>query len=178
MGVRPRLRRTRAPGLLVALAAMLFLSIAPAAGAQTLPVFVDGQAQIVPGFSDSTQWIRHRLWVETEFDTDGDGKLDRMHVDVTRPLQTNTEGLKVPVIYESSPYYAGTASTQSQYFWNVNHEVGAVPPARLSPPPIGYNPNRTSISTRMGTATSTRKRPTPTMILPAERTRLRIGLPF
>ncbi len=146
-GVRPRLRRTRAPGLLVALAATLFLFIAPAAGAQTLPVFVDGQAQIVPGFSDSTQWIRHRLWVETEFDTDGDGKLDRMHVDVTRPLQTNTEGLKVPVIYESSPYYAGTASTQSQYFWNVNHEVGAVPPARLSPPPIGYNPNRTSIST-------------------------------
>jgi predicted acyl esterase len=147
MGVRPRLRRTRAPGLLVALAATLFLFIAPAAGAQTLPVFVDGQAQIVPGFSDSTQWIRHRLWVETEFDTDGDGRLDRVHVDVTRPLQTDTEGLKVPVIYESSPYYAGTASTSSQYFWNTNHEVGAVPPARVSPPPIGYNPNRTSIST-------------------------------
>ena len=50
------------------------------------------------------------LWVETTFDTDGDGKLDRMHVDVTRPKQTETEGLKLPVVYESSPYYAGTAA--------------------------------------------------------------------
>ena len=30
-------------------------------------------------------------------------------VDVTRPRQTDTEGLKVPVIYESSPYFAGTS---------------------------------------------------------------------
>jgi hypothetical protein len=34
----------------------------------------------------------HRLWVETGFDSDGDGKNDRMHVDVTRPKQTDTEG--------------------------------------------------------------------------------------
>jgi X-Pro dipeptidyl-peptidase len=53
----------------------------------------------------------------------------------------------VPVVYQTSPYYAGGASTNSAYFWDVNHEVGAVPPARTSPPPIGYNPNRTIIST-------------------------------
>ena len=35
----------------------------------------------------------------------GDGSRDRMFVDVTRQRQTETEGLKVPVIYESSPYY-------------------------------------------------------------------------
>ncbi|MCW3814326.1 Xaa-Pro dipeptidyl-peptidase [Micromonospora sp. DR5-3] len=110
------------------------------------PVFVDGQAQIVPDFSNSSSWIRQRLWVETEFDSDGDGKLDRMHVDVTRPAQTE-QGLKVPVVYESSPYYAGTASSQSQYFWNVRHELGAQPPARLSPPPIAHQPGRTSVST-------------------------------
>ena len=61
------------------------------------PVFVDGQAQIVPAFEDEKHWIRQTLWVETEFDSDGDGKRDRMHVDVTRPRQTDTEGLKVPV---------------------------------------------------------------------------------
>ncbi|MCJ7629615.1 MAG: hypothetical protein MUO50_14660, partial [Longimicrobiales bacterium] len=44
------------------------------------PVFVDGQAQIVPAFGDSTQWIREELWVETEFDSDGDGRMDRVHV--------------------------------------------------------------------------------------------------
>ncbi len=113
----------------------------------TLPVFIAGQAQIVPGFNTSSQWIRQQLWVETEFDTDGDGQLDRMHVDVTRPLQTQTEGLKVPVVYETSPYYAGTASTASQYFWNVNHEVGATPPPRVSPPLINHQPNRTAVST-------------------------------
>lgn len=73
------------------------------------PVFKDGEAQIVPAFDTPDKWIRTDLWVETTFDTDGDGKPDRMHVDVTRPFQTETEGLKLPIIYESSPYYAGTA---------------------------------------------------------------------
>ena len=49
-------------------------------------------------------------------------------MDVTRPAQTD-DGLKVPVIYETSPYYAGYAASQS-YFWNVKHEVGSAPPAR------------------------------------------------
>ena len=62
------------------------------------PVFVDGQAQIVPAFQDAAQWIRQTLWVETEFDSDGDGKRDRVFTDVTRPRQTDTAGLKVPVI--------------------------------------------------------------------------------
>ncbi|NVK84756.1 MAG: Xaa-Pro dipeptidyl-peptidase, partial [Cytophagia bacterium] len=94
------------------------------------PVFKDGEAQIVETFNNPEEWIREDLWVETEFDTDGDGKLDRMHVDVTRPKQTETEGLKLPVVYESSPYYAGTAGLARELFWNVEHELGATPPAR------------------------------------------------
>ena len=105
-------------------------ALAATAAAQTQPVFVNGQAQVVPAFNVSAQWVRHRLWVETEFDSDGDGKRDRMHVDVTRPAQTDSEDLKVPVVYETSPYYAGTATTASQYLWNVNHELGAAPPPR------------------------------------------------
>ena len=113
---------------------------------KTVPVFVDGQAQIVPGFQDETQWIRQTLWVETEFDSDGDGKHDRMFVDVTRPRQTETEGLKVPVIYESSPYFAGTSGDR-KFLWNVNQEVGAQPPPRTSQPEIPFKPTRTSVST-------------------------------
>ena len=60
----------------------------------TVPVVVDGETQIVPELKRPDQWIRHDLWVETEFDSDGDGKLDRMHVDVTRPRQT--ENLHAP----------------------------------------------------------------------------------
>ncbi len=122
----------------------LLLAIAPSGFAQkkknkkndkekAVPVFVDGEAQIVPGFDTPDTWIRHDLWVETEFDTDGDGKPDRMHVDVTRPTQTDTDSLKLPVIYISSPYFAGTASFSENIFWDVRHELGAVPPERNHP---------------------------------------------
>lgn len=87
------------------------------------PIFKDGEAQIVQAFSDKSKWLRHDLWVETNFDTDGDGKMDRMHVDVTRPVETEN-GLKLPVVYESSPYYAGIASGGKELFWNVKHELG------------------------------------------------------
>ena len=110
------------------------------------PVFVDGQAQIVPAFEDQTQWVRHRLWVETEFDSDGDKKRDRVHVDVTRQKQTDTEGLKVPVVYESSPYFAGTSNDRSR-LWDVNQELGSEPPPRQSQAEVVFNPGRTSIST-------------------------------
>jgi X-Pro dipeptidyl-peptidase len=98
--------------------------------AQIKPVFKDGEAQILPELEDPTEWIRHDLWVETTFDTDGDGKLDRMHVAVTRPRQTETEGIKLPVIYASSPYYAGTAEDVPGLFWDVKHEIGAAAPPR------------------------------------------------
>ena len=65
---------------------------------KAVPVFENGEAQIVPAFEDPTKWIRHDLWVETTFDTDGDGKPDRMHVAVTRPQQTDTEGLYLPIV--------------------------------------------------------------------------------
>jgi predicted acyl esterase len=145
-GMDCRAARTRV-AVVVAAALALVPALAATAAAQTQPVFANGQAQVVPAFNVSAQWVRHRLWVETEFDSDGDGKRDRMHVDVTRPAQTDSENLKVPVIYETSPYYAGTASTNSQYFWNTNQELGTAPQPRLSPPAIAWNPNRTSIST-------------------------------
>ncbi|MDA0741741.1 MAG: Xaa-Pro dipeptidyl-peptidase, partial [Bacteroidetes bacterium] len=104
------------------------LSSALSVVAQNRPYFENGEAQVVPAFATTENWIREDLWVETDFDTDGDGKLDRMHVDVTRPLETNN-GLKLPVIYESSPYYAGTAGNDTDLFWNVKQELGIVPDA-------------------------------------------------
>ncbi|MCM4153086.1 Xaa-Pro dipeptidyl-peptidase [Arenibacter sp. N53] len=98
---------------------------------KSVPIFDNGEAQVIPGFSDETKWITHDLWVETEFDTDGDGKKDRMHVSVTRPDQTETEGLKLPVIYISSPYFAGVAPNLQGSFWNVRHELGASAGERL-----------------------------------------------
>ncbi len=113
---------------------------------RTLPVFVDGQAQVVEGFKDPDQWVQHDLWVETEFDSDGDGELDRVHVDVTRPGQTETEGLKVPVVYVSSPYFSGTGSSSREHFWDPKQKVGDTPPKRESMPPIPYRPRRPLMS--------------------------------
>ena len=96
---------------------------------KAIPFFKNGEAQIVEGFKDPSKWIRHDLWVETSFDSDGDGKMDRMHVDVTRPSQTE-KGLQLPVVYETSPYYAGTAENISGLFWDVKHEIGENPKPR------------------------------------------------
>lgn len=114
-----------------------------------VPVIVNGEAQKIPEFENPKEWIQHDLWVETEFDSDGDGQLDRMHVDVTRPKQTETDSIKLPVIYESSPYYAGTGSTEKQYFWNVRHELNTVPPPRNHMPLVERRIKRPVISTSL-----------------------------
>ncbi len=105
------------------------------ASAQTTHIIEDGQAQVVAAFADSTEWIRHHLWVETGFDTDGDGRPDRVHVDVARPAQTETEGLRVPVIYETSPYYSGVSGLDFDHFWDLGQEVGGEPQPRDPFPP-------------------------------------------
>jgi len=131
-----------------ALAAALVLAAVPCLTAQDAapakPTFVDGMAQVVPAFADSTTWIRQELWVETGFDSDHDGKPDRVHVDVTRPGQTDTDGLKVSVIYGSSPYYAGVS--RDQVDWDVRQELNAQPKPRGHMEPAPYNGTRTRIS--------------------------------
>jgi X-Pro dipeptidyl-peptidase len=127
--------------------AALLVAVAPmSVAAQAAPVFEDGQAQVVPAFENPEEWIRHDLWVETEFDSDGDGQLDRVHVDVTRPAQTETEGLRVPVIYETSPYYSGTGGVDLTYFWDVRQEVGAASPPRTPIPSIRHRSEQPVIS--------------------------------
>ncbi|MGD0342618.1 MAG: CocE/NonD family hydrolase, partial [Bacteroidales bacterium] len=101
-----------------------------------IPVVINGEAQKIPAFENPDLWIKQDLWVETEFDTDGDGKKDRMHVDVTRPRQTETEGLKLPVIYESSPYFDGVASIDKKYNWNVRQQLDGPSQERIKAPAI------------------------------------------
>jgi X-Pro dipeptidyl-peptidase len=67
------------------------------------PVVRDGVTQ--PVFDYATA-IRERLTVETTVDSDGDGRRDRVEVRVIRPRET-AQGLRVPVVFQPSPYYAG-----------------------------------------------------------------------
>lgn len=142
-------RHTLRASLLVALLAACRAPSTTAAPAtnSTLPapyVIADGQSQIVPAFADTTQWVREHLWVETEFDSDFDGKKDRVHVDVTRPGPTTT-GLKVPVVYETSPYFAGTLGSDP-VFWPVEQELGDAPPPRTLGKGVPFQPNRRMIA--------------------------------
>ncbi|MEM6690696.1 MAG: Xaa-Pro dipeptidyl-peptidase [Planctomycetota bacterium] len=113
------------------------------------PVIKDGESQIVEAFKDPDYWIRHDLWVETEFDSDGDERLDRMHVGVTRPRQTDNEQLKVPVILVASPYYGGSPSQSRENFWDVAHELGAEPPKRKPFPSVKKTGTRPVVSKRL-----------------------------
>jgi X-Pro dipeptidyl-peptidase len=74
----------------------------PAAG----PVFVRGLAQPVLA-GRPADWVRQRLWVTARTDSDRDGRRDRVRIRVVRPRETRTQGLRVPVVYEISPYNAG-----------------------------------------------------------------------
>ncbi|QIJ65775.1 Xaa-Pro dipeptidyl-peptidase [Streptomyces sp. JB150] len=50
--------------------------------------------------------IREAVWVDTRLDGDGDGRTDRVAVDIVRPREAAQQGRKVPVIMDASPYYA------------------------------------------------------------------------
>jgi X-Pro dipeptidyl-peptidase len=52
--------------------------------------------------------IEESIFVQTPVDSDRDGALDRVHLRLSRPGETETLGIKVPVVFEHSPYRLGT----------------------------------------------------------------------
>jgi predicted acyl esterase len=117
---------------------------AAAAPAPAVPTFVNGMAQPVFG-ATSADWVNYELWVQSNFDSDRDGKNDRIHVDVSRPKETDTDGLKVPVLFEDSPYYAGGSDSPN---FSVEHELGQPPAARIRAPYFTAGNTSPTISTR------------------------------
>lgn len=95
------------------------------------PIVKDGMMQPVLEFADTAQIIRQSVWVVTNFDTDRDGKLDRVHVQVTRPGAAEKAGLKVPILMLSSPYIGPTNGNSPN--WDMNQELGAASPPRVLP---------------------------------------------
>ncbi|WP_190128172.1 Xaa-Pro dipeptidyl-peptidase [Streptomyces mashuensis] len=97
-------RFPRAASFLAALAALVTVLIAPPAAAlagngakppdESRPVYSYEQA------------VRESVWVDTGLDGDGDGRTDRVAVDVIRPREAAEQGIRVPVIMDASPYYA------------------------------------------------------------------------
>jgi predicted acyl esterase len=126
VGVTAAWARPLPPGEPEVASAGASVAIAAPAPAPAVPTFVNGLSQNV--FSaNPADWINGEVWVESTFDSDGDGELDRIHADYSLPGETLSDGLKVPVVFEASPYYAGTGDASN---WPVDHELGFPPAAR------------------------------------------------
>ncbi|MEC3973972.1 Xaa-Pro dipeptidyl-peptidase [Amycolatopsis sp. H20-H5] len=136
----------RAARLAVLLTSVLVLpvtSVVAQADPPPAPVFSGGQAQ--PVF-DPADVVRENLWVTAPVDSDHDGKDDQVHVEVVRPRATQ-QGMKVPVVYQASPYYAGGNDVANH---NVDVELSVPGGARAAEGPrvaaSGVGPNAAPIS--------------------------------
>jgi len=76
--------------------------------------------------------IEESIFVETTVDSDLDGARDRVHLRLSRPAETETEGIKVPVVFEHSPYRFGTNGTP-----NHNVDLDALPQETIEHPGTG-----------------------------------------
>ncbi len=113
--------------LLVALAAAL---VAPgpahAAGTHGTGTVRHGRSQ--PDYSYANA-IREAVWVDTGLDGDGDGRSDRVAVDIVRPREAAQAGLKVPVIMDASPYYSccGRGNENQLKTYDANGDIVQAP---------------------------------------------------
>lgn len=100
MPIRMRFTTWRPPAAAAVAALMAaFLTPAAAHGAPQKP------RESQPAYSYANA-VREAVWVDTGLDGDGDGKTDRVAVDIVRPREPAQQGRKIPVIMDASPYYS------------------------------------------------------------------------
>ncbi|MFI1252940.1 Xaa-Pro dipeptidyl-peptidase [Streptomyces netropsis] len=105
-----RARDTRIPlttFVVAALAALLAVLVPLPTAAHAAPVPESGPrgGQSRPVYSYDRA-VRESVWVDIGLDGDGDGRTDRVAVDVIRPGEAAERGRRVPVIMDASPYYS------------------------------------------------------------------------
>ncbi|MBV7694351.1 Xaa-Pro dipeptidyl-peptidase [Streptomyces sp. TRM70350] len=73
--------------------------------------------------------VREAVWVDTGLDGDGDGRTDRVAVDIVRPREPAQQGRKVPVIMEASPYYSccGRGNESQRKTYDAQGDVVQMP---------------------------------------------------
>ncbi|MEO3797540.1 Xaa-Pro dipeptidyl-peptidase [Nonomuraea sp. B10E15] len=86
---------------LIAAALTLAIPIPAQATAGPAITIENGRTQPVFSYADA---VREHVYVESPVDSDLDGNLDKVRVDIIRPKESGP-GLKVPVVIDESPYY-------------------------------------------------------------------------
>ena len=87
------------------------------------PLFLNGRAQPIFPFSpgddiehysyEKSDIVRYIVYVETDYDTDGDGKPDLVKTLVQVPKAAVKGDYKAPSIFEASPYVTGTTEERT-----------------------------------------------------------------
>lgn len=98
-----------------------------------VPVFKDGMAQPVFPFTDgkdrdgydpkTSQIVRCCVYVETDYDMDGDGKRDRIKVFVQVPRSAAEGNFRAASIFEARPYSAGIQEDAYDHMKQVQNKV-------------------------------------------------------
>ncbi|MFF4182607.1 Xaa-Pro dipeptidyl-peptidase [Streptomyces sp. NPDC001691] len=126
MPIRARGTRLRSRSLrsfvVAAVAALTAVLLAPA-GAQAAHA---RESRPVYSYENA---IREAVWVDTGLDGDGDGRGDRVAVDIVRPREPAQQGRKVPVIMDASPYYSccGRGNESQLKTYDANGNVVQMP---------------------------------------------------
>ncbi|MFE7777342.1 Xaa-Pro dipeptidyl-peptidase [Streptomyces sp. NPDC057445] len=100
----------------------------PAAHADTPALSIVGN-ETQPVFSRADA-VYQQVDVETEVDSDGDGRRDTVRMRILRPEETDA-GLRVATIIEASPYWAGGNDVQNH---NVDVDEDGLPTGRRLAP--------------------------------------------
>ncbi|MFC5799992.1 Xaa-Pro dipeptidyl-peptidase [Streptomyces formicae] len=120
MPIRARSTRLSSRYVIVAAAAALTAALVPPAGAAQSAA-PPRESRAVHSYENA---VRESVWVDTRIDGDGDGRTDRVAVDIVRPREAAQRGRKVPVIMDASPYYSccgrGNESQKKTYDANGN----------------------------------------------------------
>jgi X-Pro dipeptidyl-peptidase len=98
----------------------------------------DGVSQ--PQF-DLANAIEETLFVQTEVDSDHDGRRDRVRLQLSRPGETESQGIKVPVVFEHSPYRYNGGDAQNH---NVDFDV--LPQEGIQPHAQGQGSGRVALA--------------------------------
>lgn len=94
------------------------------------PLFFNGKAQAV---YDPHQVIREVVWVESDLDSDQDGKRDMLAVTINRPQSDKP----LPVLFTANPYFHGTNDvTAATHVPSVTLEVKPAGTTSTTPEPF------------------------------------------
>lgn len=106
------------------------------------PLFLNGMAQPIFPYTtganheysnDKSDIIRYCVYVETNHDTDGDGKLDLVKTFIQLPRAAAEGDYKAGVIYEARPYITGCTDNSLEYIDEpVGFDMYASPEPRVS----------------------------------------------